>query len=181
MTELPRKILRLGDLSTKRPTSFELVPVDGERAAMADVLGIPELKKFRFTGEIAPQGSRDWQLKADLGATVVQDCVVTLAPVTTRLDEQVFRVYSADVEEIDAEEVEMTADDSVDPLPAALDLYEVALEALALALPQYPRAEGAELGQAVYTEPGAKPMTDEDAKPFAGLANLREKLSKREG
>ena len=104
MTELPRKILRLGDLSTKRPTSFELVPVDGERAAMADVLGIPELKKFRFTGEIAPQGSRDWQLKADLGATVVQDCVVTLAPVTTRLDEQVFRVYSADVEEIDAEE-----------------------------------------------------------------------------
>ncbi|MCX8227096.1 MAG: DUF177 domain-containing protein, partial [Sulfitobacter sp.] len=35
---------------------------------------------------------------------------------------------------------------------------------------------GAELGQAVYAEPGVAPMTDEDARPFAGLAQLREKL-----
>ena len=35
---------------------------------------------------------------------------------------------------------------------------------------------GAELGEAVYTAPGQIPMSDEDARPFAGLAALRDKL-----
>ena len=53
-------------------------------------------------------------------------------------------------------------------------------EALALALPDFPRAEGVELGPAVFTEPGATPMTDEAAKPLAGLADLRDRLKKND-
>jgi uncharacterized metal-binding protein YceD (DUF177 family) len=49
-------------------------------------------------------------------------------------------------------------------------------EALALALPLYPRAPGAELGEAAFTEPGKPVLRDEDARPFAGLAHLRDKL-----
>jgi len=45
-------------------------------------------------------------------------------------------------------------------------------EALALALPLYPRAPDADLGEAVFTTPGQAPMTHEAAKPFAGLADL---------
>ena len=46
------------------------------------------------------------------------------------------------------------------------------LESVALNLPQYPRKDGAELGQHVHAEPGTQPMTDEDTRPFAGLADL---------
>jgi len=60
----------------------------------------------------------------------------------------------------------------------ALDLEEVMAEALALALPLYPRAEGVDLGEAVYTEPGKRPMSDEEAKPLAGLAELLKKQKK---
>ena len=49
-------------------------------------------------------------------------------------------------------------------------------EALALALPLYPRAAGAALGQTVYTEKGVTPLTDEAARPFAGLGALRDSL-----
>ena len=46
---------------------------------------------------------------------------------------------------------------------------------------QWMRKEGAELGEAVYAEDGVTPMRDEDAKPFAGLAALRAKMSPEGG
>ena len=54
------------------------------------------------------------------------------------------------------------------------------VEALSLALPQYPRKDGVELGQIDYTEPGKQALTDEDVKPFAGLAGLRDAMKKDE-
>ena len=50
----------------------------------------------------------------------------------------------------DGDEVEMPEDDTVEPMPEVIDLAEVAAEALALALPLYPRAPGADFGQAVH-------------------------------
>ena len=44
--------------------------------------------------------------------------------------------------------------------------------------PDYPRKDAVELGQMIYTKPGDAPMTDEDARPFAGLADLQAKLKK---
>ena len=56
-----------------------------------------------------------------------------------------------------------------------IDLAEVAAEALALALPLYPRAPGAELGTLVAAPDGVAPLSDADLKPFAGLAALARK------
>ena len=50
------------------------------------------------------------------------------------------------------------------------------VEAISIAAPDFPRKDGAELGQMVYAEPGTEAMTDEDARPFAGLADLRKAL-----
>ena len=61
----------------------------------------------------------------------------------------------------------------------AVQRFRTEEEALSLAIPLYPRAEDATLGEAVFTEPGKQAMTDEDAKPFAGLASLRESLNLR--
>jgi len=172
--------LRVADLSTAAPTGFDIVPDADWRAALAGELGILGVRKLRFAGQIAPAGSADWQLTGTLGATVVQACVVTLDPVSTRLDEAVARTYLAQMPELPvAAEVEMPEDDSFDALGEHIDLGAVLAEALALALPLYPRAEGADLAQAQFAGPGVTPMTDEDARPFAGLKDLRDKLDKK--
>ncbi|MFA8442921.1 DUF177 domain-containing protein [Yoonia sp.] len=180
MPQLPKSHLRLADLATRKPTAFDLSPTADERKAIAAELGIVGIKKLRFTGALAPQGRHDWALTADLGATVVQECVVTLDAVTTRIDEELTRSYVADMPEIEASEVEMPVDDTVEALPETLDLAQVMIEALTLALPLYPRAKGADLSQAVFAEPGVAPMTDDDAKPFAGLGALRERLENKD-
>ena len=103
-------------------------------------------------------------------------------PVTTRIDEKITRRYvpEAIFEQVaeDEEIAEASGDDALDILPAEIDLVDVFRETLVLALPDYPRAEGVELGERVFSEEGVKPMRDADAKPFAGLATLKEKMEK---
>ena len=172
--------LRVADLPQNAPTSFDLAPDAAARAAIAQELAITALRKLRFAGTLRAQGKRNWLLTGTLGATVVQPCVVTLEPVTTRLDVPVHRLFLADYHDPEAEEAEMPEDDNTEPLGAHIDPQAVMIEALALALPLYPRADGAALGEAVYTEPGKVPIRDEDTKPFAGLAALRDAMKDEE-
>lgn len=169
--------LSLARLPRGSARSFEIVPDAATRAALAEDLGLLALRKLRFTGQVLPEGARDWRLEAMLGATVVQPCVVTAEPVTTRIDDPVTRRYLAEMPEPEGDDVEMPEDDSAEPLPDVLDLSAVLAEALALALPLYPRAQGAALEQTVFAAPGVAPLTDEDARPLAGLAALRDRLS----
>lgn len=156
--------------------AFVLAPDAEARQQVADALGIEAIRKLRFEGRLVPDGARDWRLEATLGATAVQACVVTLAPVTTRVDAEVVRRYLADWVEPEAEEAEMPEDETQEALPDRLDLAVVMREALALSLPDYPRAEGAELSEATFAGPGVQPMTDDDARPLAGLAALRDRM-----
>ena len=171
--------LRVSDLSQNTPTDFDLRPDAAELQAIADELGLLALRKLAFKGKIRAEGQSDWQLEGMLGATVVQPCVVTLEPVTTRIDEPVRRLYLSDPSEIlpEGEEIEIPEDDSAEPLGSTINPYSVMLEALALALPAWPRAEGAAISSVTVTEPGQTALTEEAMKPFAGLAALRDKLS----
>ena len=168
--------LRVAELPQNAATAFELTPDAEACAALAGTLGISALRKLRFAGQIRAHGKSDWLLEAHLGATVVQPCVVTLEPVTTRIDTQVRRLFLARMPEVETTEVEMTEDDNIEQLGTVIDPAAVMEEALALALPAYPRAKGADLGEAVFTEPGKAPLRDEDTRPFAGLAGLRDAL-----
>lgn len=169
-------VLRVCELAAgvARPVLIE--PEADTRAAIAAQLGLIELKKLRFEGSLAPLGKRDWQLEARLGASVVQACVVTLAPVPARIDEPVSRRWLAGWVEPEGDEVEAPEDVDAEPLGAEIDLGAVMVEALALALPPYPRAKGAALEVADFTQPGQDALTDKTAKPFAGLAALKGKL-----
>lgn len=172
----PSGLLRLSHLK-RRATAFEIVPDAPARRVLSEVLGLLDLRKLRLSGQIAAEGAHDWLLTATLGATVVQPCVVTLDPVTTRIDEPVTRRYSPDADTpAPGEEVEMPEDDTLEPLPEVLDLHALLAEALALALPQFPRGDGAELGAVGAAPEGVTPIADEDTRPFAGLAALRDKL-----
>ena len=162
---------RVADLAARKGTTFELLPTVAQLATIAAEIGISAIRKLRFTGELTPPGNRDWVLTAALGATVVQPCVVTLAPVSTRIDEPVKRTYLAHMPAQTETEVELQ-DETIEPLGPEIDVGAVLLEALTLALPLYPRANGVEFGAASYTQDGPQPL-DDKIRPFAGL---RDKL-----
>ena len=169
---LPSLPFRVAAIAGRRSTHVRFAPDAEARAAIAAALDLLDLRELRFDGEITPSGKRDMQLAGRLQAVVVQPCGITLEPVVTRIAEEVLRQYLADYTETEAEEVEIPQDDSIDPLPEVIDAAAVVIEALALALPLYPRAPGVELVQAVFAPPGAEPLGDADLKPFAGLAGL---------
>ena len=162
--------------SITREREFALRPNAEERAALAEAMAIRAVRKLSFTGRLLPEGTSDLTLEASLGATVVQNCGVTDKPVVTRIDELVLRRYLKKIDDPDGDEDEMPEDDTVEPLTPEINLSAVMAEALALALPLWPRAEGVEPVNLSVTEPGKAPMTDEDARPFAGLAALRDQL-----
>jgi uncharacterized metal-binding protein YceD (DUF177 family) len=167
---------RVADLSQNASTTFEIIPDAATMAGLADVLDLTGLRKLRFVGEIAAHGAADWVLTGELGATVTQPCGVTLAPVTTRIDTNVRRLYLREFDLDDLPEAEMPENDEVERLGAWIDPEAVMVEALSLAVPDYPRAPGVELGEMVLSEPGVEPLTDEAIKPFASLADLKAKM-----
>ncbi|RGP36145.1 DUF177 domain-containing protein [Pseudotabrizicola alkalilacus] len=167
---------RSGALSMRKPTRFDLQPDAATRKAIADELGLLSVPFLHFKGEIRPAPNRDFVLEAELKAVVAQPCVVTLAPVRAEITETVLRRYVSDWEEPTGDEAEMPEDDTAEPIPEVIDVGLVALEALVLALPLYPRAAGAELGEVAATPPGAEPLRDADLKPFASLAALKDKM-----
>jgi uncharacterized metal-binding protein YceD (DUF177 family) len=167
---------RTGGLSPRKPTRFRYEPDADAREVLAREIGLLGLKALVLDGEIRPSGRDELVLSARLVAQADQACVVTLAPVPARIDQTVTRRYVAGMTTPEGDEAEMPEDDSVEPLPEVIDLTEIAAEALALALPEYPRAPGAELGMAVHAAAGVKPITDDDLKPFSGLAGLADRL-----
>lgn len=176
---LPMKqVIRFAKLPTTRPTEFEMTPGAVELTRLAHELGLIDLYGLSFSGLLNPTGNADWRLTARLAATAQQPCIITLAAVTTRVDERITRQYIAQYAPPEGSEVEMPEDDGIEPLPDTLDLAEVMAEALILALPLYPRKKGAELTKSQFTAPGKQPMTDAQAKPFASLAVLRDRLEK---
>ena len=175
--------LRLTDLPQRKPTRFEVVADDGALKELADALLVTSVRKARLNGSMTPVAGRDWHLAAQLGATVVQPCSVTLEPVVTRIDVSVERRYTDAPLQDDIEagsEVEMPEDDTLEPLPEVVDLGALLLEELSLAVPAYPRAEGVGLGNVLAGPEGAEPLDDDAIKPFSALAGLRDKLEKKE-
>lgn len=169
----PRPRFRVAHLNPRQPTDFALGPDPAARDALAVELGLSALPRLRFSGQIRPVARDAWEVVGRLSARVVQPCVVTLAPVTTDLHDEVRRLYSPHVTQPEGDEAEMP-DDETEPLGQFIDVEAIMAEALSLALPLYPRAARAEPLDArpEAPEPGRK--------PFAGLAGLLKKSGEPE-
>lgn len=177
---LKSEIIRWADLRPNQNYRFHFEPDAAARRNLGEDLGLLNLRKYRFTGSLTPHGKADWHLVAQIGATVVQACVATLEPVTTRIDEPVERLYMRDLPEPQGDEFEIPEDDRIEPVPEELDLAALAAEALTLALPAYPRADGAPAQDNSAIPPGAEPIVEDKIKPFAGLAALRDQLTPKD-
>lgn len=172
-------LVQISDLSGNGNNPFTLTFDTDAIAAMNAALGTVSVKKLSFRGQITSSDRGDWTVSGTVGGTVTQSCVLTLEPVKTRIDADVTRMFVKEFEDHDEDSVtEMPDNVEIDPLGTQIDLGLIAQEVLALNLPDYPRADGATLENAQFAQPGIAPMTDDDAKPFAQLAALKDKLQK---
>ena len=167
--------VRVATLKRAKPTAFDLTADADQRAAIAALMGLPDVQSLRFKGEIASEGEDSWRMTGRMTADVVQECVATLDPVPAHIDQDVSRLFVPEFAtgaiDLDPEE-----DDDPDEYTDRIDPGAVALEELALALDPYPRAASADRVEAQATPPGVKALEDADLKPFAGLAALRDKM-----
>jgi uncharacterized metal-binding protein YceD (DUF177 family) len=171
------RVLEVARLRGLETFSFDLSATPEESAALARLLDARTVRKLRFQGVLRPSAGTGWTLEGKLGVTVVQACVVTLEPVTTRLDLDVRRQFLPQASPKGTEvTLEPLDEDETEPLADRIDLGLVAVESIVLNLPSYPRAEGAELGEAVFAAPGERPLRDAEVKPFSALAALKDKL-----
>jgi uncharacterized metal-binding protein YceD (DUF177 family) len=174
-------IISMAKMPKNGSRSFDLQFGESLLKSATEVLGLTDLRKTRITGTLSPEGHKNWRFQGQVGASVTQECVVSLQPVKTRIDVPVTRLFLGDWQEPDADSVtEMTLDEDTEPLGREINLHDIALEAIALALPDFPRAPDATLEKQAFAEPGITPMSDEDAKPFAGLAALKDKMLDKE-
>ncbi|WP_189640462.1 YceD family protein [Paramylibacter ulvae] len=172
-------VVAVSDLPNNGEYRFALEFSAEQLAQIIQDLELVDLTKLSFDGTIKAAGRDSWTLNAKLGASVVQSCVITLTPVKTRIDETILRDFIPDDQNYEEDSVsEMDENVETEPLGSEIDLFSIASEVIALNLPPYPQVAGASLENAVFTEPGKDAMTDDDAKPFASLASLKDKLSK---
>jgi uncharacterized metal-binding protein YceD (DUF177 family) len=166
--------------------TFRVEAEQGEREALARRFGLVSLDRLAAEGAIFPEANSGlFRLQARVIADVVQSCVVTLAPVASRLDVAFERLYGPDVEnewtdkDDSGRELFLSPEEDLLPEPLlgeSVDVGEAVAEQLALELTPFPRAVGA-----VFEGlPGGSQEVSEGAKangPFAALAELRWKRS----
>ena len=149
-----------------------LVPDADARARIAEFLELEAVERLALTGSLSPI-AEGWEFRGKLTAKVVQACVVTLAPVPGVIDTPVRRRF---IEEMEAplEDERVLGEEDMDPpepLGSEIDLGQLAVETLALVLDPWPRAEGAAL---------EAPGDEAPERPFAALAELKDKLAREE-
>jgi hypothetical protein len=147
-----------------------------ERQALARRFGLVELVSLEAAVRLSrPSPGGLIRLEAELRAEVVQSCVVTLEPLTSRLQDRIvlhFGLAGGPAGE-EAGEVELSIEEDDPPEPIVdgeIDMGEAVVQGLALALDPYPRKPGAEA-----EDLGAERPAADGSGPFAALARLRKK------
>ncbi|MEO7364945.1 MAG: DUF177 domain-containing protein [Sphingomicrobium sp.] len=151
---------------------IDLVADDEERRAIAERLSLPSLGRLEAHACLARDGDKV-RATGRVAAALEQRCVVTGDPVGTHLDEAFEIAFMPEPQVTSDEELELRSEDCdvVFHDGTAIDLGTAIADTLALSLNPFPRSASAE---AALREAGV--MSEEEAGPFAVLANLRKEL-----
>lgn len=148
----------------------ELVAGEGERATIAERLGLVSLDRFDAHAVLSRDGERI-EAHGRVQAALRQSCVATGEPVEEHVDEAFDIVFIAEPQVAGGdEEIELSEEecDVVFYEGAAIDLGAAVADTLALAIDPYPRSAEAE---ASLKDAGV--LSEEQAGPFAALAKLK--------
>lgn len=149
----------------------ELRPDDATRQAIAAAVGVISLPRLEAVFDLAPLAGDGVRVSGRVAATVEQNCILTLEPVRSEIEEPVDLILvqagamppPRATLDIDVSEEA----DTPDVLQGhAVDVGTIATEFLVLGIDPYPRKAGAEFqAPAVADDPAAH--------PFAALAALK--------
>jgi uncharacterized metal-binding protein YceD (DUF177 family) len=147
---------------------LDLAAAPEVRSALAALAGVRDMPRLDATVDLVRQGS-GLRATGRVAATVGQDCVVTLDPVESEVDEP-FDVVFAPQAAADAPATEGAEAEDGDPPEALIDgtadLGAILADLVLLGIDRYPRKPGAE-----FAPPAdASPRTS----PFAALAKLKD-------
>ena len=93
-----------------------------------------------MSGRIIATAANQWHLKAKIGATIVQESVLSLKPVTTRIDDSVDRrIIKGRDNAVQKSELELNEDHFIEH---ELDLGAIFFESIALSIPIFPKEKG---------------------------------------
>lgn len=155
--------LMVSDLDPE-PQRFDLEADESDRTAIAERFQLIDVAELKGDIEIARHGAIvrvAGTVTADLGRM----CVVSLEPMRERITEDFAVEYTTDAPQAFETEIE-AALDAPEPLEGdRLDLRDVLLEQLVLAMSPHPRKEGAKAPE----DPGAGDGTS----PFDVLKGLK--------
>ena len=150
---------------------LELSAGEGERQAIVERLRLAGLERFEAHAALERDGDRV-RAKGRIRAVLTQSCVATGEPVPAHVDEAFELLFLPEPQVGPDEELELS-DEDCDVIfhdAAAIDLGSALADTLALALDPYPRSPAAQDG---LREAGV--LTEEQASPFAALAQLKGK------
>ncbi|GHA36498.1 metal-binding protein [Devosia pacifica] len=164
---------------------LDRVPIDGRRveftadsealAQLTERLKVQSVEALSAT-LTAKRLRGGLQVVGQVSAAITQACVVTLDPVTQRIDETVDRVFLPASQKPKEPEpgtetfVDLEGDDPPDYIEGnEVDLTELVIETVALAVDPYPRAEGVSVEDVIETDAPA------EESPFAKLKQLKSK------
>lgn len=176
-----RRMIPVRDLPARAARPIFETATAAETEAIAEDFALRAVERLDVEAALSGDGRSGWRLKGRLRARIVQNCVVTLAPVTSDIDEPFERLYvpgrASDPFQTEIV-IDPDEDDPPEPLGDGIDLGAVALETLALSIEPYPRAPGVHFEGRSATPPGAEELNDEALKPFASLAELKRRLER---
>lgn len=147
-----------------------------ELVALAERFGLAGLTGLEADAHLRAEEQGKIRVKVTFTADVLQSCVVTLEPVSARLNEEFEVVFAPETGDagLDRDEIviDVTETDPPEPLIGdSVDIGELVAQHLALAIDPYPRKAGVDWRPDEATEPA-----DDDGQaesPFAVLAGLK--------
>jgi hypothetical protein len=148
---------------------FDFVADENVRAAIARMAGLRELPRLEANFDVTRRGAGGLHVAGQVSATVGQNCVVTLEPLTNEIEEAINLDFvprgPAAPEKAESEGLHGVKWNAPEPLVGGVvDLGALATEFLMLGLNPYPRKP-----DAVFEAPNDDKA---DAGPFAALGKL---------
>ncbi len=147
-----------------------------ERAALAARFGLAGLRSLVADARVWAEEQGKIHVKVTFTADVLQSCVVTLEPVSARLNEEFDVVFAPETGEegLDHDEIVIDVADADPPEPLtgdSVDIGELVAQHVALAIDPYPRKPGVDWRPDETIAAGAGDGGDS---PFAVLAGLKD-------
>lgn len=184
----PFALAQLGE-EGRRDLTLEAAP--DEAGALAQRFGVSAVSQLKAEVRISGEAKEGLRASGKIKARVVQPCVVTLEPVESALSVPfaVRLVAEGPTDgtstlfegEVELTEEEAEGEDTETYFGETVDLGEIVAQTLALHIPQYPRAAGADDEvRALMGQGDGAAMTPAGENPFAALASLKARMDGQE-